>query len=66
MYEYSPLQLSTLATPVQQLFLHTRITMLPKGLLDPWFISELYAGRTSDKQITKDCGVLDMLEPDDD
>ena len=32
----------------------------------PSFISELYAGRTSDKQITKDCGILNMLEPGDD
>ena len=32
----------------------------------PSFISELYAGRTSDKQITKDCGILCMLEPGDD
>ena len=31
----------------------------------PSFISELYAGRTSDKQITKDCGILNMLEPND-
>ena len=32
----------------------------------PSFISELYAGRTSDKQITKDCGILNVLEPGDD
>ena len=32
----------------------------------PSFISELYAGHTSDKQITKDCGILCMLEPGDD
>ena len=32
----------------------------------PSFISELYAGRTSDKQITKDCGILNMLESGDD
>ena len=32
----------------------------------PSFISELYAGCTSDKQITKDCGILNMLEPGDD
>jgi hypothetical protein len=25
----------------------------------------LYAGRTSDKKITKDCGILDLLEPGD-
>ena len=32
----------------------------------PSFISELYAGCTSNKQITKDCGILNMLEPVDD
>ena len=32
----------------------------------PSFISGLYAGRTSEKQITKDCGVLNMLESGDD
>ena len=42
-----------------------------KGLLGtspsgyPSFVSSLYAGRTSDKKITKDCGILDLLEPND-
>ena len=29
------------------------------------FVSDLYAGRSSDKQITKDCGILDLLEEGD-
>ena len=43
-----------------------------KGLLEispagyPTFVSELYAGRTSDKQVTKDCGILTLLESGDD
>ena len=28
-------------------------------------MSDLYAGRSSDKQITKDCGILDLLEEGD-
>ena len=32
----------------------------------PSFISELYTGRSSDKQVTKDCGILNLLEPSDD
>ena len=42
-----------------------------KGLLGispagyPTFVSELYAGRSSDKQITKDCGILNLLESGD-
>ena len=32
----------------------------------PTFISELYAGRSSDKQVTRDCRILNMLEPGDD
>ena len=31
----------------------------------PTFVSELYAGRSSDKQVTKDCGILNLLEPGD-
>ena len=43
-----------------------------KGLLGispngyPAFVSNLYAGRTSDKKITNDCGILKLLEPGDD
>ena len=43
-----------------------------KGLLEispagyPAFVSELYAGRYSDKQVTKDCGILTLLESGDD
>ena len=29
------------------------------------FVSDLYAGCSSDKQITKDCGILDLLEEGD-
>ena len=42
-----------------------------KGLIEispagyPTFISELYTGRSSDKQITKDCGIFNLLEPGD-
>ena len=31
----------------------------------PTFVSELYAGRSSDKQITKDCSILNLLESGD-
>jgi hypothetical protein len=42
-----------------------------KGLLGiaptgyPCFVSKLYAGRMSDKKITHDCGILDLLEEGD-
>ena len=39
------------------------IGISPRG--DVIFVSELYAGNTSDQQITKDCGILDLLEPGD-
>lgn len=32
----------------------------------PTFVSELYVGWSSDKQVTKDCGILALLEPGDD
>ncbi len=32
----------------------------------PTFISELYTGRSSDKQVTNDCGIFNLLEPGDD
>ena len=42
---------------------------IAKGLLGispngyPAFVSSLYAGKTSDKKITNDCGILNLLEP---
>ena len=35
----------------------------PKG--DFTFVSELYAGNTSDKQVTNYCGIFNLLEPGD-
>ena len=35
----------------------------PKG--DLTFVSELYACNTSDKQVTNDCGIFNLLEPGD-
>jgi hypothetical protein len=32
---------------------------------DLTFISELYTGNTSDKQLTNDCGILKLLQPGD-
>ncbi len=32
----------------------------------PTFVTELYAGSVSDKQVTKDCGTLTLLESGDD
>ncbi len=50
-----------------QLFQHIRILGLvgisPRG--DIVFVSELYAGNTSDQQMTRDCGILNLLEPGD-
>jgi hypothetical protein len=39
------------------------IGISPNGY--PSFISCLYAGRTSDKKITHNCGILKLLEPGD-
>ena len=39
------------------------IGISPSGY--PSFVSSLYAGRTNDRKITKDCGILDLLEPND-
>jgi hypothetical protein len=39
------------------------IGIAPRGYLT--FVSELYAGNTSDKQLTNDCGILKLLEPGD-
>jgi hypothetical protein len=37
------------------------IRISPAGY--PTFISVLYPGRSSDKQVRRDCGILNMLEP---
>jgi hypothetical protein len=39
------------------------IGIAPRGYLT--FVSELYAGNTSDKQLKNDCGILKLLEPGD-
>lgn len=39
------------------------VGIAPSGLVT--FVSDLYAGRCSDKAITKDCGILDLLEEGD-
>jgi hypothetical protein len=39
------------------------IGISPNGY--PSFVSSLYAGRTSDKKITSDCGILNPVEPGD-
>lgn len=39
------------------------IGISPSGAVS--FVSDLYAGRSSDKQITNDCGILDLLEAGD-
>jgi hypothetical protein len=39
------------------------IGISPNGY--PSFVSSLYAGRTSNKKITHDCGILKLLEPGD-
>ena len=39
------------------------IGIAPRGYLT--FVSELYAGNTSDKQLTNDCGILKLLESGD-
>ena len=39
------------------------IGIAPRG--DLTFVSELYAGNKSDKQLTNDCGILKLLEPGD-
>ena len=39
------------------------IGISPSGAVS--FVSDLYAGRSIDKQITNDCGILDLLEAGD-
>jgi hypothetical protein len=39
------------------------IGISPRG--DIIFVSEFYAGNTTNQQITRDCGILDLLETGD-
>ena len=39
------------------------IGISPRG--DLTIVSEMYAGNTSDKQLTNDCGIMKLLEPGD-
>ena len=40
------------------------VGIAPSGAVT--FVSDIYVGRSSDKQIVKDCGILGILEPGDD
>ena len=40
------------------------VGIAPSGAVT--FVSDLYAGRSTDLQITRHCGILDLLEPGDD
>ena len=40
------------------------VGIAPSGAIT--FVSDLYAGRVSDKQIVRQCGILNLLEPGDD
>jgi hypothetical protein len=40
------------------------VGIAPSGAVT--FVSDIYVGRSSDKQIIKDCGILGILEPGDD
>ena len=39
------------------------VGIAPSGAVT--FVSDLYAGRSSDQTITRHCGILDLLEPGD-